>query len=224
MGLLEIYWWLKTDMQREEIIECICIFKLHEVNLRQISLWLLLSFITKSHLTLQLHGLLGSSVQGISQARILTWVAMPFSGDLSDPGTSPALASGFLTTEPQGKPRDWHEETVEMLVLHWILYSECWGAWTFSPSLGVCRLLLGSSTGTPVCLFLVVRCSLGSYVWGQSQRAQCVFLFVAYRDDKERSPATQLLWSNGVWSLSSCCHHRVSHLQNDYIFCLGSLW
>ena len=63
----------------------------------------------------------GSSVHGISQARILEWVAISFSresglpfpslGDLSDPGiesTSPALAGRFffffLTTEPPGKP------------------------------------------------------------------------------------------------------------------------
>ena len=44
----------------------------------------------------------------ISQARILEWVAFPSPGDLSDPGikpASPALAGGFLTTEPPGKPR-----------------------------------------------------------------------------------------------------------------------
>ena len=31
----------------------------------------------------------GSSVHGISQARILEWVAFPSSGDLPDPGTEP---------------------------------------------------------------------------------------------------------------------------------------
>ena len=31
----------------------------------------------------------GSSVHGISQARILEWVATCFSGDLSDPGVEP---------------------------------------------------------------------------------------------------------------------------------------
>ena len=52
----------------------------------------------------------GSSVHGISQARILEWVAFPPPGDLPDPGTkpmspaSPALAGGFFTTEPPGKP------------------------------------------------------------------------------------------------------------------------
>ena len=48
----------------------------------------------------------GSSVHGILQARILEWVAIPFSRDLLNPGMepmSPALA-GFFTIEPQGKP------------------------------------------------------------------------------------------------------------------------
>ena len=47
-----------------------------------------------------------SSVHGISQARILEWVAISFSGGLPDPGielTSPALAGGFFTAEPVGQ-------------------------------------------------------------------------------------------------------------------------
>ena len=46
----------------------------------------------------------GSSVYGISQARILEQVANSFSGDLPEPGIkpasliSPALAGGFFTT------------------------------------------------------------------------------------------------------------------------------
>ena len=52
----------------------------------------------------------GSSVHGTLQARILEWVAMPFSRDLPHPGiepgspVSPALAAGVFTTEPPGKP------------------------------------------------------------------------------------------------------------------------
>ena len=49
----------------------------------------------------------GSSVRGISQARVLEWVAIPFSRDLPDSGiepTSPVLAGRFFTTEPLGKP------------------------------------------------------------------------------------------------------------------------
>ena len=49
----------------------------------------------------------GSSVHGISQARILEWVAISFSRDLPSPGIkpmSPALAGRFFATEPPGKP------------------------------------------------------------------------------------------------------------------------
>ena len=43
----------------------------------------------------------GSSVQGISQARILEWLPFPSPGDLPDPGIKPAspeLAGRFFTT------------------------------------------------------------------------------------------------------------------------------
>ena len=56
----------------------------------------------------------GSSVHGILQARILEWVAIPFSGYLPDPGIepgSPALQADSLPSEPPGKPR------LEMLAL-----------------------------------------------------------------------------------------------------------
>ena len=50
----------------------------------------------------------GSSVHGISQTRILEWVAIFLSpGALPDPGTEPtssALAGIFFTTEPPGRP------------------------------------------------------------------------------------------------------------------------
>ena len=43
----------------------------------------------------------GSSVHGISQARVLEWVPFPFAGDLLTRGIKPA--SGFFTTGPPGK-------------------------------------------------------------------------------------------------------------------------
>ena len=52
----------------------------------------------------------GSSVHGISQARVLEWVAISVPGDLPDPGlelmspASPAMAGRFFTTAPPGKP------------------------------------------------------------------------------------------------------------------------
>ena len=50
----------------------------------------------------------GSSVHGILQARILVWVAIPFSGDLPDPEVEPgssALQADSLLFESPGKPR-----------------------------------------------------------------------------------------------------------------------
>ena len=49
----------------------------------------------------------GSSVHRIFQARIIGWIAIPFSGDLPDPGakpSSPELQAYFVATEPPGKP------------------------------------------------------------------------------------------------------------------------
>ena len=52
--------------------------------------------------------LLGSSVHGILQARILEWIAMPSSSGASRPrdGTwVSCIAGGFFITEPRGKPQ-----------------------------------------------------------------------------------------------------------------------
>ena len=48
----------------------------------------------------------GSSVHGISQARLLSGLSFPSPGDLPGPGiepVGPALTVGFFTTEPTGK-------------------------------------------------------------------------------------------------------------------------
>ena len=58
--------------------------------------------------------LLGSSVHGICEARILEWVAISFSRNLPHPGIKPlfpALAGGFFTTEQLGGP--WTETDLE---------------------------------------------------------------------------------------------------------------
>ena len=58
----------------------------------------------------------GSSVHGIFQATILEWVAIPTPGHLADPviePTSPALAGGFFTSEPPGKPKKLKEGDAE---------------------------------------------------------------------------------------------------------------
>ena len=48
----------------------------------------------------------GGPVHGILQARILKWVAMPFSRESSQlkSPASPALQADSLTSEPSGKP------------------------------------------------------------------------------------------------------------------------
>ena len=46
-------------------------------------------------------------MHGILQARVLEWVAISSPRGFPNPGTeatSPALAGGFSTTEPPGKP------------------------------------------------------------------------------------------------------------------------
>ena len=50
-----------------------------------------------------------STVYGVLQARILEWVAFPFSRDLPNPGIeprSPSLQADSLPAEPHGKPSD----------------------------------------------------------------------------------------------------------------------
>ena len=46
-----------------------------------------------------------ATVHGILQARILEWVAFPFSRGFSQP-RSPALLANSLPAEPQGKPKN----------------------------------------------------------------------------------------------------------------------
>ena len=70
---------------------------------------LLFCFVAKSYLALcdpMICSRPGSSVHDTSQARILEWVAISFSGDLLHPGIepmSPVLAGRFFTTETLGK-------------------------------------------------------------------------------------------------------------------------
>ena len=71
---------------------------------------------------LQLHGPLsarllcpGSSVNGILQARILEWVASPFSRGSSNQGIerrSPAWHTDSLPSEPPGKPNQMQSQII----------------------------------------------------------------------------------------------------------------
>ena len=64
----------------------------------------------------------GSSVHGILQARILEWVAIPYSGDLPNPGIEPASllhrqAGFFLPLAAPGKPTHDHVHMQMMMKL-----------------------------------------------------------------------------------------------------------
>ena len=66
-----------------------------------------------------LSSLPGSSVHGISQARIQEWVYIPFPWDLPDPGIepgSPALQADYLLSESPGKLILYKQCTVYMCV------------------------------------------------------------------------------------------------------------
>ena len=66
-------------------------------------------------------------VHGILQARILEWVAFPFSRGSSQPrdGTQVShIAGGFLPAEPQGKPHgDLNEKEIQKKRGYMYLYS-----------------------------------------------------------------------------------------------------
>ena len=58
---------------------------------------------------------------GFFQARVLEWVAIPSPGNLSYPGIEPislALAGGFFSAEPPGKPREVPEPSPNLLLLN----------------------------------------------------------------------------------------------------------
>ena len=64
----------------------------------------------------------GSSVHGISQARLLESVAISFSRDLPNPGTepsSPTLQVDSLPTEPSGKPQYFFDGGKILRILRW---------------------------------------------------------------------------------------------------------
>ena len=67
---------------------------------------------------LTLCDLLDYTVHGILQARILEWVAIPFSRDLPNPGIeprSPTLQVDYLPAEPPGKPKNTGESSLSLL-------------------------------------------------------------------------------------------------------------
>ena len=76
--------------------------------------------------------LLGSSVHGILQARILKWVAMPSPGDLPNPGIEPrppALQANSLLSEPPGKPKNTGVGSLSLLQGIFLTQESIHGLW-----------------------------------------------------------------------------------------------
>ena len=69
------------------------------------------------------------TVHEILQARILEWVAVPFSRDLPNPGVkprSPTLQVDSLPDEPPGKPKN--TGVGNLSLLQWIVPTQEWNA------------------------------------------------------------------------------------------------
>ena len=84
----------------------------------------------------------GSSVHGILQARILEWVAIPFSRESSQPRL-PAFQAESLWSEPPGKP---YEKKIELKA-------------EVGPGPLTSQLLVGSMCSPAFCCFS--RCTEG---------------------------------------------------------------
>ena len=74
----------------------------------------------------------GSSVHGILQARILEWVAIPFSRGSFQPRDrtqvcSPALWAGSLPSEPPGKPKNPGVDSLSLLQRIFLTQESNWG-------------------------------------------------------------------------------------------------
>ena len=71
-----------------------------------------------THLCLTLCDPMDYTVHGILQARILEWLAFPFSRDLPNPGIeprSPTLQADSLPAEPQGKTKNPEVDSLSLL-------------------------------------------------------------------------------------------------------------
>ena len=93
----------------------------------------------------------GSSVHGILQARILEWVAMPFSRGSSHPGIEPvshALQAVSLPFELQGSllKITWEQQQCE----DWVLFYAAAAAKSLQSCPTLCDPIDGSPPGSPI--------------------------------------------------------------------------
>ena len=84
----------------------------------------------------------GSSIYGVFQARILEWVAISFSRGSSQTRDqalikpmSPALAAGFFTTDPHGKPTYTYTHIC-------MGFSVLWGFWNLKCEAGLLKIIM----------------------------------------------------------------------------------
>ena len=92
------------------------------------------------------------TVHGILQARILEWVAFPFSRDLPNPGIEPrtsTLQADSLPAGPQGKPKN--TGVCSLCLLQWIFPTQ-----ELNRGLLQCRRILDqlSSQGSPLDIYI----------------------------------------------------------------------
>ena len=83
-----------------------------------------------SQLCLTLYDPMDCTVHGTLQARILEWVAFPFSKGSSQPRMeprSPALQVDSLPAEPQGKPKNTGESSLSLLQGIFPTQESIWG-------------------------------------------------------------------------------------------------
>ena len=98
------------------------------------------------------------TVQGILQARILEWVAVPFSRGSSEP-RSPALQADSLPAEPPGKPFHHYNQ----VLINWFCCTE--GKWTqvqFGNSLS-CGIEIAGGRGKGDIINVLHRCFWVTY-------------------------------------------------------------
>ena len=99
---------------------------------------------------------------GILQARILEWGAMPYSGDLPNPGIkprSPTLQEDSLPSEPPGKPRNTGVGSLPLLQGIFLTQESNWG-------LLHCRRILYhlSTREAHICVCIYICISVCMYI------------------------------------------------------------
>ena len=125
------------------------------------------------------YSLSGSSVHGVSQAKILECIAISSSRESPDPGTeptSPALAARFFTTQPLGKSR-----LCNIVNISWIWLNVQW---------------------IYACLPFYISYILGFFVTAQSMMHCTPHSEGKEKSESEsRSVLSDSLWPHGLYSL-----------------------